>query len=96
MPVRAFRPDDAPVLARLSADCLHGEAEFVLNPLWKTEDELFAEFARHGIEPSEHMLVAQAEDGTVVGLSGASSGLTVRVNMSSAGSSQGSSSALPS
>jgi ribosomal protein S18 acetylase RimI-like enzyme len=70
MPVRAFRPEDAPVLARISAACLHGEADFVLNPLWETEAELFAEFERHGIELSEHVLVAEAEDGTVVGLSG--------------------------
>ncbi len=70
MPVRAFRPEDAPVLARISADCLHGEADFVLNPLWESEDELVAEFERHGIDPSEHIRVAEAEDGTVVGLSG--------------------------
>jgi len=70
MPVRAFRPEDAPVLARISADCLHGEADFVLNPLWETEDELFAEFERHGIDPAEEVLVSEAEDGTVIGLSG--------------------------
>lgn len=70
MPVRAFRPEDAPTLARISADCLHGEADFVLNPLWESEGELFAEFERHGIDPCEEVLVSEAEDGTVVGLSG--------------------------
>lgn len=70
MTVRPFRPEDAPVLAALSAECLRGETDFVLNPLWETEVELFAEFERFGIDPAEHVRVAEAGDGSVVGFSG--------------------------
>jgi ribosomal protein S18 acetylase RimI-like enzyme len=70
MPVRPFRPEDAPALAALSAACLRAEADFALNPLWESPAELFAEFARHGIDPEEHMLVDEAGDGSLVGLSG--------------------------
>ncbi len=69
MPIRPFRPDDAAALSRLSAACARGETDFVLNPLWETEDELFAEFSRLGIEPEEHLLVADEGDGPA-GLSG--------------------------
>ena len=70
MSIRPFRPEDAAPLAALSAECLRGEADFVLNPLWETEDELVAEYRRHGIDPGENILVAEAEDGTIVGMSG--------------------------
>jgi ribosomal protein S18 acetylase RimI-like enzyme len=70
MPIRAFQPQDAPALARLASECARGETDFVLNPLWENEDELFAEFNRHGADPEEHVLVADLGDGEVVGLSG--------------------------
>ncbi len=70
MAVRAFRREDAAALSALSTTCLRGEADFVLNPLWETEDELFAEFARFGIPPEQHLLVSEDEDGGVAGLVG--------------------------
>ena len=70
MAIRPFRAEDASALARLSASCLRGESDFVLNPLWETEDELRIEFARRGIEPEENLLVADVGDGEVVGVSG--------------------------
>ncbi|HYB11909.1 MAG TPA: GNAT family N-acetyltransferase [Myxococcota bacterium] len=70
MPVRPFRPDDAGALAALSASCARGESDFVLNPLWETKDELFAEFEKNGISPEDHLLVADGEDGRVAGLAG--------------------------
>ncbi len=63
MPIRRFRPSDAPALAELARDCARGETDFVLNPLWETDDELFAEFARFGIAPEEHVLVAEEGEG---------------------------------
>lgn len=70
MEIRLYRPEDAPACARLSAACLRSETDFVLNPLWETEAELEAEFVRHGIDPEEHLLVADAGAGEVLGLSG--------------------------
>ncbi len=70
MSVRSYRSEDATALAALSAECLRGEADFVLNPLWETEAELVAEYRRHGISPEENILVAESEDGRVVGMSG--------------------------
>jgi ribosomal protein S18 acetylase RimI-like enzyme len=70
MPVRPFRKDDAPALAALSAECLRSETDFVLNPLWETEEDLFAEFQRMRADPAEHVLVADAGDESVAGLSG--------------------------
>jgi len=70
MPIRPFRRDDAPALAALSAACLKGETDFVLNPLWEDEGELFAEFDRFGIAPERHLLVAEDEDGAPAGLAG--------------------------
>jgi ribosomal protein S18 acetylase RimI-like enzyme len=70
MSVRPFQPEDAPALAAMSAECLRGESDFVLNPLWETEDELLAEYRRHGIPPEENVLVAVDEAGKVMGLSG--------------------------
>lgn len=70
MPLRTFQPEDADAVAALSADCLHGETDFVLNPLWETPAELFAEFQRHAIDPTEHLMVAEAGDGQVAGVSG--------------------------
>jgi ribosomal protein S18 acetylase RimI-like enzyme len=70
MPVRPFASADAAALVALSKQCARGEADFVLNPLWETEAELLAEFARFGIEPERHLLVADAGDGEVQGLVG--------------------------
>ena len=70
MPIRAFRAQDAGALVALSMQCSRGEADFVLNPMWESEDELFAEFQRFGIDPAEHLLVADAGDGEVLGLAG--------------------------
>lgn len=63
MPIRPYRPPDAAPLAALAVECARGEADFVLNPLWETADELEAEFARFGIRPEEHLLVAHEGDG---------------------------------
>ncbi len=70
MEIRPFHKEDAPALAELSAHCGRGENDFVLNPFWETEEELFAEFDRFGISPEEHLLVADAGDGEVLGLVG--------------------------
>jgi len=70
MKIRPFQPGDAPALVELSAWCARGENDFVLNPFWESEDELFAEFQRFGIEPSEHLLVADSGDGERLGLAG--------------------------
>jgi len=63
MPIRPYRAEDAPALAALAVDCARGEADFVLNPLWESASELDAEFARFGIRPEEHVLVADEGDG---------------------------------
>jgi ribosomal protein S18 acetylase RimI-like enzyme len=68
--IRPFHKDDAAALADLSRYCGRGESDFVLNPYWETEAELFAEFDRFGISPEEHLLVADAGDGEVQGLVG--------------------------
>jgi ribosomal protein S18 acetylase RimI-like enzyme len=39
-------------------------------PLWESERDLFDEFARHGIDPEEHLLVGEAGDGSIVGCTG--------------------------
>jgi len=70
MEIRPFRDSDAPLLVALAASCARGETDFVLNPYWETEDELRCEFERFGIEPEEHVLVADAGDGQVQGLAG--------------------------
>jgi ribosomal protein S18 acetylase RimI-like enzyme len=70
MPIRPFRAEDAPALAALSLQCARGETDFVLNPLWESEQELVAEFERFGIDPQQHLLVADAGDGEVLGLVG--------------------------
>jgi len=70
VPIRAFQKGDAPGLVELSRDCARGESDFVLNPLWEDEAELFAEFERFGIDPALHLLVADAGDGEVQGLVG--------------------------
>jgi len=69
MEIRGFRASDAPALAQLAASCARGETDFVLNPLWETEQELFAELERHGVEAETHVLVADT-DGEIAGLSG--------------------------
>jgi ribosomal protein S18 acetylase RimI-like enzyme len=61
---------EAAALVELATFCARGETDFVLNPYWETEEELFAEFARFGIAPEEHLLVADAGDGEVLGLAG--------------------------
>ncbi len=70
MPIRAYRAQDAEALVALALQCARGEADFVLNPMWDSEDELAAEFQRFGIAPEEHLLVADAGDGEVLGLAG--------------------------
>ena len=70
MAIRPFRPEDAGALAALAAACARGEPDFVLHPLWETEEELFADFERHGIEPEAHLLVADAGDGRALGEAG--------------------------
>lgn len=69
MTIRPFARGDAAALAALASSCARGETDFVLNPLWQTEDELCAEFARFGIAPEEHLLVA-TDDAGVFGLAG--------------------------
>src|SRR5690606_24672604 len=54
-----FRPEDAAGLAALARHAARGETEFVLNPLWEEPDELFAEYERHGVDPEDHLLVAE-------------------------------------
>ncbi len=68
--IRAFRSQDAAELVKLSAACARGETDFVINPFWETEDELVAEFERFRIDPREHLLVAESDDGTPCGLVG--------------------------
>lgn len=70
MPIRAFRAEDAGALVAIARSCARGETDFVLVPLWETERDLFAEYERHGVAPEDHLLVAEAGDGTVVGCTG--------------------------
>jgi len=70
MPIRRFRAEDTDAVVQLSAACARSEADFVLNPLWESEEELRAEFERHEIAPEEHMLVAEGMSGEILGLSG--------------------------
>jgi ribosomal protein S18 acetylase RimI-like enzyme len=70
MQIRPFRGDDAPALAALAKACARGETEFVLNPLWEDAGELFAEFDRFGIDPEEHVIVADLGDGEALGMAG--------------------------
>jgi ribosomal protein S18 acetylase RimI-like enzyme len=68
--IRPFRRSDAAPLATLAATFARAETDFVLNPLWETEAELFAEFERHAIAPEEHLLVAEDEIGGPLGVVG--------------------------
>jgi len=70
MPIRPFRREDAAVVAEISASCTRSEADFVLNPFWETQEELFSEFDRFGIAPEEHLFVADPGDGEVLGVAG--------------------------
>ncbi len=70
MRIRPFRPDDAAALAALSAAGTRTENDFVLNPLWEREEELFAEFDHLEIDPEEHVLVAEGEAGQPIGMVG--------------------------
>jgi GNAT superfamily N-acetyltransferase len=69
MAIRPFRRADARALAALSAACARTESDFVLNPLWESEAELFAEFERHGATPETHVLVDET-GGEILGLTG--------------------------
>jgi len=69
MVIRSYEPGDSGAIADLSAACARGEGDFVLNPLWENEDELHAEFARFGIDPAEHVLVA-CDDDELIGFAG--------------------------
>ena len=69
MAIRAFRRADAKALAQLSATCARTESDFVLNPLFESEAEFFAEFERHGASPESHVLVAET-GGEILGLTG--------------------------
>jgi ribosomal protein S18 acetylase RimI-like enzyme len=66
VPIRPFRSGDAAALVALARGNARGETDFVLNSLWESEADLFAEFERHGIEPEDHLLVAEG----VVGVEG--------------------------
>lgn len=70
MEIRPLRDGDLPDLVELSRDCARGESDFVLNPLWESREELEAEFARFEIAAEEHVLVADAGDGEVLGMAG--------------------------
>ena len=70
MTIRPFRSEDAGALVAIARSCARGEADFVLVPLWESERDLFAEYERHGIDPGDHLLVAEAGDGSVVGCAG--------------------------
>jgi ribosomal protein S18 acetylase RimI-like enzyme len=70
MEIRPFRKSDAAAVAELSAFCTRGESDFVLNPFFETEAELFAEFARFGIDPEKHLFVSDAGDGEILGMVG--------------------------
>jgi ribosomal protein S18 acetylase RimI-like enzyme len=70
MPIRRFRESDTGAVVQLSAACARSEVDFVLNPLWESEDEFRAEFERHEIHPEEHVLVAEGMSGEILGLTG--------------------------
>jgi len=70
MEIRPFQKADAAAVAELSAFCARSESDFVLNPYFESEDELFAEFDRFGIDPETHLLVSDAGDGEVLGMVG--------------------------
>lgn len=70
MKIRPFRRSDAAAVAELSAFCARGETDFVLNPYFETEEELFAEFDRFGIDPERHLLVYDGGDEEVLGTVG--------------------------
>jgi ribosomal protein S18 acetylase RimI-like enzyme len=68
--IRPFQTDDAPALAALSAVGARTESDFVLNPLWESEEELFAEFDHLEIDPEDHVLVAEGEAEQPIGMVG--------------------------
>lgn len=70
MAIRPFRGDDAAALAAIAAGCARNEADFVLQPLWETEEELFADFDRHGTDPEDYLLVAESDEGRALGMAG--------------------------
>jgi ribosomal protein S18 acetylase RimI-like enzyme len=70
MPIRRFRAEDTEAVVALSAACAKSEADFVLNPLWESEEELRAEFDRHDSAPEDCVLVAEGMSGEILGLSG--------------------------
>lgn len=70
MSLRPFRTNDAPALATLAAACARSENDFVLNPMWDAADEVLGDFERQGIDPATHLLVADDESGTPLGMAG--------------------------
>jgi ribosomal protein S18 acetylase RimI-like enzyme len=70
MKLRSFRIEDAPALATLAAACARSEKDFVLNPMWEGADEVLGDFERRGIDPVEHLLVADDEAGALLGMAG--------------------------
>ena len=80
MEIRPFRKSDAAAVAELAAFCARGETDFVLNPFFESEAELFAEFDRFGIDPETHLLVADAGDGEPLGMAGSLDDLELKLN----------------
>ena len=70
MLIRPYRSQDANEVSEISATCARSEADFALNPLWESEEELEAEFARFDIDPEFHLLVADSGDGEILGFAG--------------------------
>ncbi len=70
MGMRPFRAQDAAALAQLAAVCARSETDFVLNPMWESAEEVLGDFQRQGIDPSEHLLVAEDASGGLLGMVG--------------------------
>lgn len=70
MAMRPFRAEDATQLAVLTAACARSETDFVLNPMWDSGEEVLGDFARQGIAPAEHLLVAADDGGALLGMAG--------------------------
>lgn len=70
MAVRPFVESDAAACARISAACARSETDFVLNPMWESAEEVLGDFSRQGIDPEDHLLVADDDGGTLRGMAG--------------------------
>lgn len=70
MSIRPFRPEDAAPVAALTAACARTETDFVLNPMWETAEEVLGDFSRQGVDPEEHLLVSQDDEGGLRGAVG--------------------------